>query len=58
MVGQDFEKSGNMTWAQCPNCEHWFHVSPSLMALDNVNLICPECGISFPSEDAKSVLET
>jgi hypothetical protein len=56
-VDAPFEKRGNSTWAQCPGCDHWFHVSPALLELKDVDLICPGCGLAFASDGAKNLLE-
>ena len=58
MTETPFEKSGNANWAQCPDCDHWFHVATSLLKLAGVDLICPECGRAFPPQDAKSLIES
>ncbi|MEC8087484.1 MAG: MJ0042-type zinc finger domain-containing protein [Pseudomonadota bacterium] len=57
MSDSPFEKSGNSNWAQCPNCDHWFHVAPALLRMTDVNLICPGCGHQFVSKDAKELLK-
>jgi hypothetical protein len=57
MSGSIYDKPGNATWAQCPSCDHWFHVSPTLLAMDGVDLICPGCAKPFPPADAKALIE-
>ena len=58
MVDAPFEKPGNANWVQCAKCDHWFHAAPSLLRMQNVNLICPGCGHTFPSSDAKKLIES
>lgn len=47
MTESPFEKTGNATWTQCPTCDYWFHVAPSLLAMKTVKLICPKCSQAF-----------
>jgi hypothetical protein len=51
-----FDKTGNATWAQCPACDYWFHVAPALLALETVDLICPDCSKPFAPADAKAMI--
>tara|TARA_B100000686_G_scaffold342581_2_gene421999 strand:- start:175 stop:354 length:180 start_codon:yes stop_codon:yes gene_type:complete len=55
MADRSFEKKGNTIWVQCVKCDHWFHVSPALIKLNDVKLICPECGNQFFSKEAKDI---
>jgi hypothetical protein len=57
MTDAPFEKPGNATWAQCPKCDHWFHVAPALLRMKDVDLICPGCRHEFASSDAKELLK-
>lgn len=57
MSDAPFEKSGNANWVQCPKCDHWFHVATTLLRMTDVDLICPGCGHSFASSDAKELIE-
>ena len=50
-----FEKTGSAVWTQCPDCGHWFHVSPALLRMETVDLICPGCGAAFPPGEATAV---
>ena len=51
-----YDKPGNATWAQCPDCDHWFHVAPALLQMETVKLICPDCTKSFLPADAKALV--
>ena len=51
-----FDKPGNATRAQCPACDYWFHVTPGLLQLETVDLICPDCAKPFPPADAKALI--
>lgn len=57
MNDSPYEKTGNANWAQCPHCDHWFHVSTALLNLENVDLICPDCSTPFPPADAKAMIQ-
>ncbi|PPR10614.1 MAG: hypothetical protein CFH41_01603 [Alphaproteobacteria bacterium MarineAlpha11_Bin1] len=57
MTDSPYEKFGNSNWAQCPKCEHWFHIAPDLLKMKDVDLICPGCGHPFASSKAKEILE-
>jgi hypothetical protein len=51
-----WEKSGNVTWVACPPEKHWFPVAAELIALGNVELVCPRCGLHFlPQEAAETI---
>ena len=50
-----FEKTGSAIWTQCPACDHWFHVSPALLRMETVDLICPGCGSAFPPREARAI---
>lgn len=56
MTDSPYEKTGNANWAQCPECDHWFHVASSLIRMETVDLICPDCGATFKPTDAKALL--
>ena len=56
MADAPFEKTGNANWAQCPACDHWFHVATSLLSMPDVDLICPDCGKNFPPAEAAAVI--
>ncbi len=56
MTDSPFEKTGNANWAQCPACDHWFHVATSLIRLETVELICPECAKALLPKDAKALI--
>lgn len=51
-----FDKPGNTNWAQCPACDYWFHVAPSLLKLETVDLICPNCANAFTPANAKAMI--
>ncbi|MEE2997869.1 MAG: hypothetical protein VX700_12080 [Pseudomonadota bacterium] len=57
MTDAPFEKQGNSNWAQCRKCDHWFHVSPALLKMSDIDLICPSCGHAFTSADAKEIIK-
>ncbi|MEC7489028.1 MAG: hypothetical protein VYA17_05505 [Pseudomonadota bacterium] len=57
MTDAPFEKSGNTTWAQCAECDHWFHVSPALVKMATVSMICPGCRNTFLPMDAKTLVD-
>lgn len=56
MTDSPYEKTGNANWAQCPDCDHWFHVASSLLNMEGVDLICPGCGKAFPAGEAKALI--
>lgn len=57
MTESPFEKTGNANWAQCPACDHWFHVATSLLRMETVDLICPGCAKPFAPKDAKALIQ-
>ena len=52
------DKTGNMNWAQCPECKTWFHVSTELLELATVYLVCPECAHRFLPGQAEAMIES
>ncbi|MEX2453133.1 MAG: hypothetical protein WD470_00425 [Rhodospirillaceae bacterium] len=57
MTDSPFEKTGNANWAQCPDCDHWFHVATALLRMETVDLICPECSTAFLPRNAKAMIQ-
>jgi hypothetical protein len=51
-----WEKSGNVTWVACPPEKHWFPVAAELIALGNVELVCPRCGVHFLPQEATETI--
>jgi hypothetical protein len=50
------EKSGNVTWVECPGCHGWIPVDPKLIASSGVKLICPHCASEFMNTEAPRVI--
>jgi len=55
--GAIWEKSGNTSWAQCPNCDDWFHVGTSLLDRPDVPMHCPHCHHEFSQDHAKRLVK-
>lgn len=53
--GQWWEKSGNTSWAQCPSCDGWFHLSASMLT-SGLDLHCPHCASGFSQTEAKKLM--
>jgi hypothetical protein len=51
-----WEKSGNVTWVQCPKCRGWLPVDPKLAASDAIKMVCPHCSAHFGRNEALRVL--
>ncbi|MGB1877141.1 MAG: hypothetical protein ACPHGY_09530 [Rhodospirillaceae bacterium] len=55
-LGASWEKTGNTSWTQCPNCDDWFHVGPGLLDRPDVKMHCPGCHHEFTQDAAKRLV--
>jgi hypothetical protein len=51
-----WEKSGNVTWVECPACSGWLPVDPKLVAMTTVKMICPHCAAQFSRDEAARIV--
>jgi hypothetical protein len=56
-AGAPWEKTGNSSWAQCPNCKGWFHVGPEILKHPAVALHCPHCASDFAQGAARRIIK-
>jgi len=49
-------KPGNTAWCQCPSCDGWFHLGPSILSHKSIHLHCPHCHAEFEIKNAKRLL--
>jgi len=54
--GPHWEKSGNVTWVECPSCHGWVPVDPKLVASTTIKMICPHCAAEFASTEAPRIV--
>ena len=52
-----WEKSGNVTWVECPSCHGWVPVDPKLALSKTIKMICPHCASEFASDQAPRVIQ-
>lgn len=50
-----WEKSGNVTWVECPGCHSWLPVDPKMIA-GSAKMICPHCASEFTSAEAPRIV--
>jgi hypothetical protein len=51
-----WEKSGNITWVQCPKCTGWLPVDPELAVSDSIKMVCPHCATHFGRNEARRIV--
>ena len=51
-----WEKSGNITWVQCPKCPEWLPVDPEFGVSDAIKMVCPHCAAHFSHTEARSII--
>ena len=51
-----WEKSGNVTWVECPSCRGWLPVDPKLVAMQAFKFICPHCAAEFTGSEAPRII--
>jgi hypothetical protein len=51
-----WEKSGNVTWVECPACHGWLPVDPKLAVSTAIKLVCPHCAAEFASSEAPRIV--
>jgi NAD-dependent SIR2 family protein deacetylase len=50
------EKRGNTAWIECGDCGNWFHSTPDLIAMNDIDLHCPKCHAEFRPEAARKII--
>lgn len=51
-----WEKTGNASWAQCPECDNWFNIGPSIISKPEIKFHCPNCHKEFFQEESKKII--